>query len=141
MRLYSNVYDYAIYLHYYEDKCFAHFKHTEKIWSLRIYPNCYKKNLMIKVLKCIFWGSNFEEHLRFGMHFLWEQFWCALTFWNAFFERAILKSTFVLKYIFFEGAISKSTYVLKCIFWGSNLYRIYGCWLVWLLLYTFVVAY
>ena len=124
MRLYSNVYDYAIYLHYYEGKCFAHFKHTEKIWSLRIYPNCYKKNLMIKVLKCIFWGSNFEEHLRFGMHFLWEQFWKAL-----------------LKYIFFEGAISKSTYVLKCIFWGSNLYRIYGCWLVWLLLYTFMVAY
>ena len=140
MRLYSNVYDYAIYLHYYEDKCFAHFKHTEKIWSLRIYPNCYKKNLMIKVLKCIFWGSNFEEHLRFEcifcgsnfdvhlhseMHFLREQFWKALMFWN----------------IFFEGAILKSTYVLKCIFWGSNLYRIYGCWLLQQLLYTFMVAY
>ena len=140
MRLYSNVYDYAIYLHYYEDKCFAHFKHTEKIWSLRIYPNCYKKNLMIKVLKCIFWGSSFEEHLRFECIFCESNFDVHLHS-EMHFLRAILKSTFVLKYIFFEGAISKSTYVLKCIFWGSNLYRIYGCWLVRLLLYTFMISY
>ena len=32
------------------------------------------------------------------------------------------------------------TYVLKCIFWGSNYFRVYGCWLVWLLLYVFMVA-
>ena len=32
------------------------------------------------------------------------------------------------------------TYVLKCIFWGSNYFGVYGCWLVWLLLYVFMVA-
>ena len=31
-------------------------------------------------------------------------FWRALMFWNVFFERAILKSTYVLN-AFFEGAI------------------------------------
>ena len=32
------------------------------------------------------------------------------------------------------------TYVLKCIFWGSSYFGAYGCWLVWLLLYIFMVA-
>ena len=32
------------------------------------------------------------------------------------------------------------TYVLKYIFWGSNYFRVYGCWLVWQLLYVFMVA-
>ena len=41
------------------------------------------------VFKCIFWGSNFEEHLCFEMHFLREQFKCTLMFWNVFFEGAI----------------------------------------------------
>ena len=49
-----------------------------------------------------------------------EQFKRAIMFWHTFFEGAILKSTYVFKYIF-EGAVLKSTYVLKCIFWGSNL--------------------
>ena len=31
-------------------------------------------------------------------------------------------------------------YILKCIFWGSNYFRVCGCWLVWLLLYVFIVA-
>ena len=32
------------------------------------------------------------------------------------------------------------TYILKCIFGGSNYFGVYGCWLVWLLLYFFMVA-
>ena len=32
------------------------------------------------------------------------------------------------------------TYVLKYIFWGSNYFGVYGCWLVWQLLYVFMVA-
>ena len=32
------------------------------------------------------------------------------------------------------------TYVLKCIFWGNDYVRVYGCRLVWLLLYVFMVA-
>ena len=32
------------------------------------------------------------------------------------------------------------TYILNCIFWGSNYFRVNGCWLVWLLLYVFMVA-
>ena len=51
-----------------------------------------------------------------------------------FFERAILKCIFwralTLWNVFFEGAILKSTYVLKCFFWGSNLFKLYGCWLL-----------
>ena len=34
--------------------------------------------------------------------------------------------TYIKNNVLFEGAI------LKCIFWGSNLFRIYGCQLVWL---------
>ena len=50
MRVYSNVYDYAIYtLNYYEDKffisLFAHFKHKEKyIIVTRIPKLLFKKN-------------------------------------------------------------------------------------------------
>ena len=77
-------------------------------------------------------------------------------FWNAFFKRAIWICTYVLKCIFW-GINLKSTYVLKCIFWESNfeehiffegatyvlkcmnnLFKIYGYWLVWLLLYIFM---
>ena len=47
--------------------------------------------------------------------------------WNVFFEGTILKNTYVLK----------TTYVLK---WMNNLFKIYGCWLVWLLLYIFMAA-
>ena len=62
-------------LNYYEDKyfisLFVHFKHIIKIHYHHVYPDYYKKNLIIKVLKCIF-----------------------------FFEGAILMSTYVLKCIF-----------------------------------------
>ena len=105
-----------------------------RTWSIKqntllphVYPNYYKKNLVIKVLKCIFWVSNFNVCPCFEMYFLREQFW------DVFFEGAIL----MLWSIFFEGAI------LKCIFWGSNLFRIYGCWLVWLvadLLDSFILS-
>ena len=109
MRIYSNVYDYAIYtLNYYEDKyfisLFAHFKHKAKIYNHHAYTIIIIKILMIKVLKCIFWGSNFVVYLCFEMYFLREQFWCGTKFWKCI----------------FKGAIMKSTYVLKCIFWGSN---------------------
>ena len=50
-----------------------------------------------------------------------------IMFWNAFFEGAILKNTYV----------QKTTYVLK---WMNNLFKIFGCWLVWLLLYIFMAA-
>ena len=79
------------------------------------------------ILICIFWVSNFNVRICFEMYFLREQFW------DVFFEGAIL----MLWSIFFEGAI------LKCIFWGSNLFRIYGCWLVWLvadLLDSFILS-
>ena len=84
------------------------------------------------VLKCNFWGCNlnlhsrfkmhffgeqFEEHLCSKMYFLREQFWRTLLFWNVFFEGA----TFVLKFM-------------------NNLFKIYVCWLVWLLLYIFMAA-
>ena len=74
----------------------------------------------------------------FETHFLREQYWSAPMFWNAFFERAILKCIHVLKYIFW-GSNSKCTHVLKRIFWGSNYFNfmIHGCWLVWLLHYVF----
>ena len=65
--------------------------------------------------------------LCFEMHFLREQFKYALMSWNVFFGGAILKNTYVLK----------TTYVLK---WMNNLFKIYGCWLVWLLLYIFMAA-
>ena len=109
MKLYSNVYDYAIYtLNNYEDKyfinLFAHFRHKAKIYNRCAYTQIIKKNLMIKVLKYIFWGSKFDVHLCFEMYFLREQFWCGPIFWN----------------VYFEGAILKSTYVLKCIFWGRS---------------------
>ena len=64
--------------------------------------------------------------------------------------------TYVLKCIFWKSNL-KSTYVLKCIFWGSNfeehiffeeatyvlkcmnnLFKVYGCWLVRLLLNSVV---
>ena len=66
-------------------------------------------------------------HLSFEMYFLREQFWKTLMFSNVFFEGAISKNTYVLE----------TTYVLK---WMNNLFKIYGCWLVWLLLYIFMAA-
>ena len=95
MRIYSNVYDYAIYtLNYYEDKyfisLFAHFKHKAKIYNHCAYTRIIIEILMIKVLKYIFWGSNFKEHSCSEIRFLREQFWKALMFWNAFFEGEII---------------------------------------------------
>ena len=52
-----------------------------------------------------FLREQFKKYLCFEIHFLRKQFWKTL-----FFERA--------------------TYVLKCM---KNLFKIYGCWLVWLL--------
>ena len=126
--------------------------------------------MVIKVLECIFWGSNFNVHRCFVMYFLREQFWkaflseqfpCVPMFWNVFFEGAILRCIFwtsnfnVLKYIFwgsnlkdiFEWAILLfwnvffEGAILKCIFWGSNLFRIYGCWIVRLLICFTVLFY
>ena len=76
MKLYSNVYDYAIYtLNCYEDKYFISFFAHSKTWNKCVYILLIiKKILMIEVLKCIFWRSNFEEHLCFEMHFFREQF-------------------------------------------------------------------
>ena len=76
-------------LNYYEDKyfisLFAHFKHTVKI----NYPQPYTQIIIKK----------FNDQC-FEMHFLREQFKCALMFLNAFFEGAILMCTYVLKCIF-----------------------------------------
>ena len=66
-------------------------------------------------------------HLCFEWYILREQFWRTLMFWNAFFEGEILKNTYVLK----------TNYVLK---WVNNLIKIYGCLLVYLLLYIFMAA-
>ena len=140
MRIYSNVYDCAIYTLNYEDKylisLFAHFKHTVKIHYHHTYIQITIKRLNDKCSE---------------MHFLGKQFKCALMFWNEFFEGAFLKNIYVWKCIFwesnfnvplcfemhflrehfwrvcmfwnafFERAILMCTYVLKCIFWGSNL--------------------
>ena len=77
-----------------------------------------------------------------------------IMFWNIFFEGAIWICTYVLKCIF-RGSNLKNIYILKCIIWGSNfekqyflreqlmfwsVWTIYGCWLVWLLLYIFIAA-
>ena len=76
-------------LNYYEDKyfisLFAHFKHTVKI----DYPQPYTQIIIKKFNdKC------------FEMHFLREQFKCAVMFLNGFFEGAILMCTYVLECIF-----------------------------------------
>ena len=81
MRLYSNVYNYAIYtLNYYEDKYFIsffeHFKHTVKICG-----QCTYTLIIIKKKKI--------DNKSFEMHFLKEQFWRALMFWNVFLEGEI----------------------------------------------------
>ena len=56
MKLYSNVYDYAIYtLNCYEDKYFISFFAHSKTWNKCVYILLIiKKILMIEVLKCIF---------------------------------------------------------------------------------------
>ena len=59
-----------------------------------------------------FLREQFKEYFCFEMHFLREQFW---------------------KTIFFERA----THVLKCM---NNLFKTYGCWLVWPLLHVFMAA-
>ena len=64
------------------------------------------------VLKCIFWKSNLKS-----------TYVLKCIFWGSNFE----------EHVFFEGA----TYLLKC---NNNLFKIYGCWLVWLLLYIFMAA-
>ena len=95
-----------------------------------------KNILKTAVLKCTFWGSNFELHLCSEMYFLREQFWSAPLFWNTFFREQFLSTTMFWN-AFFEEAVLKCIYVLKCIFRGSNYFLIYGCWLVWQLLYVF----
>ena len=120
MKLYDHACDYAIYtlkivmknimrINVYLDiSLFVHFKQKE------ICNNCAYTITIIK---------KFNDK-SFEMHFLREQFWRALMFWNAF----------------FEGAILKSTYVLKCIFWGRDFFRIYGCCFTLLWLLNSVVA-
>ena len=54
----------------------------------------------------------------------------------------IVKTSFIIyKFTWIHiNSHSVYTYILKCIFWGSNYFGVYGCWLVWLLLYVFMVA-
>ena len=106
-------------------------------------------------MKCIFRVSSFNVCLCFEvyflrcnseMHFLRNQFSCEPMFRNVFFDGGILNCIFWVSNInvhlcmevyFFERAI------LKCIFWGSNSFRIYGCWLMWLvadLLDSFILS-
>ena len=86
MRIYSNVYDCAIYTLNYEDKylisLFAHFKHTVKIYYHHTYIQITIKRLNDKCSE---------------MHFLGKQFKCALMFWNEFFEGAFFE-----EYVCFE---------------------------------------
>ena len=94
-------------MNYYEDKYFISlFAHFKH--TLEIYYHRIYTQIIIKKI----------NDKWFEMHFFREHFWRSLKFWNAFFERAILMCT----------------YGLKCIFWGSNLFRINGCWLVWLMI-------
>ena len=65
--------------------------------------------LETKVLKYIFWGSNFQAPPCFEMYFLREHFLSSPMFWNAFFEGAIIFN-----------------------------FLIHGYWLAWLLLYIFM---
>ena len=52
-----------------------------------------------------------------------------------------VKTFLLLKHhLLFINSHNVYTYILKCIFWGNNYFRVYGCWLVWLLLYVFMVA-
>ena len=96
--------------------------------SLRTYypsfenPSWKSMLLVIKVLECIFQGSNFNVHWCFVIYFLREQFWKAILseqfqyvpmFWNVFFEGAILRCI----------SWRSNFNVLKCIFWGSNFER------------------
>ena len=54
----------------------------------------------------------------------------------------IVKTSFIIHKLTWIHINSHNfyTYILKCIFWGSNYFGVYGCWLVWLLLYVFMVA-
>ena len=67
---------------YLDISLFLHFKHKGKYMiKVRMPKLCISVQifLMTKVLKCIFWGSNFEEHLCSEMYFLKEQlFWSLL---------------------------------------------------------------
>ena len=120
MKLYNNACDYAIYtlkivrksimrINVYLDiSLFVHFKQKEI---------CNNWAYTIAIIK------KFNDK-SFETHFLREQFWRALMFWN----------------VFFEGAILKSTYALKCIFCGRDFFRIYGCCFTLLWLLNSVVA-
>ena len=88
---------------------------------------------MTKVLKCIFLGSHFEECLCLEMHFMRDQFWRALMFWNEFFEGAIILEFMVADYcscgsIFFIKVFitSKIFVVLICINMNLELKKV-GC--------------
>ena len=111
------------------------------ILNLFCYAYIFKKVIFVFPVQLITILQQFNDKC-FEMHFLREQFKCALMFWNVFFEGAIWR-TLMFWNVFFEGAVLKNiffegaTYVLKCM---NNLFKIYGCWLVWLLLYIFMAA-
>ena len=54
----------------------------------------------------------------------------------------IVKTSFIIyKFTWIDiNSHNCYTYILKCIFWGNNYFGVYGCWLVLLLLYVFMVA-
>ena len=55
---------------YLDISLFAHFQRAVKIYDQCTHAQIViKKNLVIKVLRCIFWESNFEKHLCSEMHF------------------------------------------------------------------------
>ena len=60
-------------------------------------------------------------------------------FWNIFF---IVKTPFIThKFTWIHINLHDCyTYVLECIFWRSNYFGVYGCWLLWLLLYVSMVG-
>ena len=88
------------------------------ILNLFCYAYIFKKVIFVFPVQLITILQQFNDKC-FEMHFLREQFKCALMFWNTFFERAIWRA---LKFwnVFFEGAILKNTYFLReqLMFWN-----------------------
>ena len=61
-------------------QCFEMYFSREQFWCAPVFWDVFFEGLILRstyIFKCIFWGSNFEEHLCFEMHF-----WRALMFWN-----------------------------------------------------------
>ena len=63
-----------------------------KVLKIEFFEGAILKNTY--VLKCIFWGSNFDAHLCSEMYFFEGTILKALMFWNAFFVGA-----FILKFM------------------------------------------